>query len=645
MNLFLLLVDPDGGPIPEETRRRYERARCCTDLELAWHDAGSAVVLLGRDDLARAGFGPVVARWETYLAGGNVRLDNRPDVVRWAGCRDLGRADMSDLDLVVRAVARRGEGVIADILGDFAFAIWDAATRRVVAARDAFGVKRLSYRDDPHLLAFSSRAELLADGDAYDIQPLVEMIALCNPSPDRTVYAGVRAVPPASVVRGRGGSLAVLEYWSPERFEPRPVARGREQDCYDAFRALFAESVRQRLMGEGDVWSQLSGGLDSSSVVSMAQWLAQRGEVPHGVAGTVSWVYRWSTDGDEREYSDAVARHWGVRNEVMLNDWFWEDDGEPPPLTDEPDPEYVTWARERRTVRLIRANGGRVLLTGLGSDQYLLGNMLFFPDWISEGRVALALREILRRAALGRVSFWELAYKNALLPLLPAIARDRLVPGAKAPSWINPDLAARFGVARTAEAGGYDGPARGKYHYLVRRDIQSLHRNLRRNLFIDDHLDVRHPFLYRPLVEFALRLPAEMCVQPHARKWVLREAMKGLLPEVVRTRVGKGSNFGGVRQSLLHEREPILALLANPILAQIGCIDGAAAHRGFELALHTTDESHICAIAYTLAVETWLQARSGRRVVERNVTVITRTNHDQPSIDGPPNRRLYEAAI
>jgi asparagine synthase (glutamine-hydrolysing) len=471
------------------------------------------------------------------------------------------------------------------------------------------------------------------------------MIAMCNPSPDRTVYAGVRAVPPASVIRGRAEALAVQEYWSPERFEPRPVPAGREQDCYDAFRALFAESVRQRLTGEGDVWSQLSGGLDSSSVVSMAQWLVQRGEVPHGVSGTISWVYRWSTDGDEREYSDAVARHWGVRNEVMLNDWFWEDDGEPPPLTDEPDPEYVTWARERRTVRLIRANGGRVLLTGLGSDQYLPGNMLFFADWIAEGRILEASREMARRAAIGRVSFWELAYKNAVLPLLPAFARHRLVAGAKAPPWVTAGLVARFSVAHSAEVRSYAGPHRKKYAFLIRQDVRCLYRILRRNLFIDEYVDVRHPFLSRPLVEFALRLAPEMCVRPHARKWVLRQAMRGILPDPVRRRVGKGSNFGGVLQSLRHEREQFLAMLADPILAQLGCVDSARIRRGFEQACRTGDQSQAGAIAYTLAVETWLQVRSGRRVAARSNCTSRETTYDRSLTAASSNRRLDAAAI
>jgi asparagine synthase (glutamine-hydrolysing) len=620
VNFFLLLADMDGAPIAEEARRRYERAPCCAGLALTWWEAGPAAVLLARDDIGRSGLGPAVSRWDSYLAAGTVRLDNRVDVARWGEHPGTPPATLSDLDLIVRAVALRGERIIPELLGDFAFVIWDAAGRRLVAARDAFGVRRLCYRQNGRRFAFSSRAELLAEGDAYDIQPLVEMIAMCDPSPDRTVYAGVRAVPPASVVRGREGALAVSEYWSPENFEPAPVPAGKEGECYDAFRALFAESVRQRLTGEPDVWSQLSGGLDSSSVVSMAQWLAQRGEVPHGVAGTISWVYRWSTDGDEREYSDAVARHWHVRNEVMLNDWFWEDDGEPPPLTDEPDPEYVTWARERRTIRLIRANGGRVLLTGLGSDHYLLGNMFFFADWLSEGRVGDAIREMLRRAALGRVSFWNLAYQNAILPLLPRSIQRRIVQDAAPPAWVPASLVARVGARDTFTAKSYFGTRGGKYSHLVRLGMRSINSALRRNLIFDDWLDVRHPFLSRPLVEFGLRLAPEMCVQPHARKWVLRHAMQGILPDVVRTRVGKGANPGCIVQSLLREHRLVDSLLDDPVLGQLGCLDVDSLRAACAIVSPTVDDKLVIAVAHTLALETWLRVRSGRRIVAQGDT-------------------------
>ena len=345
---------------------------------MTWHDAVSAAVMLGRDAHGLAGFGPVVTRWDSYLAVGDVRLDNRPNVLRWAGLHPAAAGDASDLELVVRAIAQQGSGVVPRLLGDFAFVVWDVTSRRLVAARDAFGVRRLCYHEGTQRIAFSSLAELLAEGDAYDIQPFVEMIAMCDPSPDRTVYAGVRAVPPATLLRGRAGALTTHEYWAPEAFEPTSVAPGREEEC---MRPSVGSSWT--LCGSGSQGRPTSGRSSRAAWIPR-RWSAWRVGLPSVAScrmacrGRSLGCIAGAPTGIERVFSNAVAQHWDLRNEVMLNDWYWEDDGEEPPLTDQPDPEYPSYARERRAARTILNTGGRVLLTGYGSDQYMLGNMLFF---------------------------------------------------------------------------------------------------------------------------------------------------------------------------------------------------------------------------------------------------------------------------
>ena len=83
------------------------------------------------------------------------------------------------------------------------------------------------------------------------------------------------------------------------------------------------------------------------------------------------------------------------------------------------------------------------------------------------------------------------------------------------------------------------GPYGGKYRHALAAGIQALSHLLEPG-YLGEEIELRHPFLYRPLVEFALGLPPELCVCPQARKWVLREAMRGLVPETVRCRIGKG---------------------------------------------------------------------------------------------------------
>jgi asparagine synthase (glutamine-hydrolysing) len=131
---------------------------------------------------------------------------------------------------------------------------------------------------------------------------------------------------------------------------------------------------------------------------------------------------------------------------------------------------------------------------------------------------------------------------------------------------------------------------------------------------IGDALEVRYPFLYRPLVEFALRLPPELCARPHARKWVLREAMRGILPEVVRTRVGKGASTDVLVRSLIAQRALLEPLTHNSILAELDLIDEVQFRAAFATApLEAYSGYELCGdIQATLMVEAWLRIRAGR---------------------------------
>lgn len=612
MRYFVCLLPRAGAPVFEWERRRFDSIARSGDSTHEWRDLGGAAVLLHDDGI---GSGPAIAHHGSWVGVGIVRLDNRRDLL---ASQRLPSEPASDLEVVLSVLARRGECAVRDLLGDFAFVAWEPHTGQVIAARDAFGVRCLYHRQRGGVLAFASRAEALADGATYDIQYLTELIATCEIAPERTVYAGVDAVPAGATMLASGsGPARIVRYWSPEDFESGSAPLMPVRARCEEFRTLFADAVRTRLTDGPQTWAILSGGLDSSSVVSTAHWLWRRNDAPHGVQGAVSWVYRWSPDSDERDYAECVVRHTDVRWETMTDTWFWRDDGAEPPHTDLPDPAYAIYARDRRTAEVVREAGGTVLLTGFGSDQYLLGNMFFFADWLAAGRVREAVVEMIRRAALGRVSFWKLAFQNAVLPMLPGPLRRHYVASARVPAWISEagatqwDLAARLGGARE-----YEGRVGHKYADLVLTSMRSIPRVLRMYSVFEDAVDVRHPFLHRPLVEYALRLPPELCVQPNARKWVLREAMRGVLPEAVRTRVGKGSNGGCIGQSLLHEHAMIDRLLRTPMLAELGCLEPGVLRKAVETMLERGVVEECATLSWTLAVELWLQVRSGRWLAE-----------------------------
>lgn len=122
-------------------------------------------------------------------------------------------------------------------------------------------------------------------------------------------------------------------------------------------------------------------------------------------------------------------------------------------------------------------------------------------------------------------------------------------------------------------------------------------------------IEMRYPFLYRPLVEASLRMPARQRVRPHARKWILRQATQDVLPEQVRTRATKGGIDARILWSLQREKPRLDALLRDPILAQLGCVDAEALRRDVDDARRGVPVNQV-QLFTALSLETWLAVRN-----------------------------------
>jgi asparagine synthase (glutamine-hydrolysing) len=615
MRAFVLLLDPQDRGIPEAVRREYEAMPRRRRLKFQWRSFDHAAVLLMWND----GNGEtLVEQHGPWVGVGNVRLDNRVDLEHWAACEG---ERLTDLGLVARVVARWGTRYISQMLGDFGFVVWNGDSRWAVAACDTFAVQPLYRAESGGLFALASRAEALALSERYDPEYLVRLVALHGPSRELSVYSGVLPVAAASMAVLNARGFSVSRYWSAMALEPRSSGAVSDAEAVAGFRGLLAESIRLRLGRDGETWAQLSGGLDSSSIVGLTQWLADRGKIGCGLAGTITFVDRQGTASDEREYSDPVVARWRLRNETIVEAPTWYDSLHPPPLGDQPGLDLQFYPRDSRLIDIVRASGGRVLLTGWGGDEVLASNMFFYADWIVEGQFRRAARDMTRRAAAGRVSVWELAYKNALLPLLPRAAQQVLVnDGFPVQPWLEHAALRRYGLARgTPTASEYAGRWGCKYRHAVVARLAAL-ENLTNQSHLNDSLELRHPMLYRPLVEFAVRLTPSQRARPYAHRWVLREAMRGILPEKTRTRVSKQGTGSMLAWSLETERATLAPLLKAPILAELGVINPRRLRAAFEGILPPSErgQDRNATLASTLAVEAWLQMRSGKWPLRRS---------------------------
>jgi asparagine synthase (glutamine-hydrolysing) len=285
----------------------------------------------------------------------------------------------SDTEVILKAYAHWGESCLAEFRGIFAFAIWDEQRRRLFLARDPMGIKPLYYYQSDKYFLFSSEVRtLLGTGlvprkiDPAGLLNYMTFGSLCDPN---TLIENVHALPAGHWLTWTDGETKQVEYWdfpgsvsgniSDMRFDAGPEKR---KELENQIAETLDESVRMQLVSDVPVGVFLSGGIDSSSLVS----ILSRAEVR---ASTFSIVFR-EADYSEAEYSRAVAQHFRTdHHEIMVS----QSDllaaiGPALRAMDLPTIDGInTYFVSEKT----RAAGVKVALSGLGGDEMFAGYASF----------------------------------------------------------------------------------------------------------------------------------------------------------------------------------------------------------------------------------------------------------------------------
>ncbi|MER5463006.1 asparagine synthase (glutamine-hydrolyzing) [Streptomyces sp. NPDC002668] len=212
----------------------------------------------------------------------------------------------SDTEVLVHLYEDHGEDLVEHLRGMFAFAIWDAARRRLLLARDRVGKKPLYYRQAGASLAFASELKaLVADPSvSRELDPVALHHYLTYqyvPAP-WSIYLGIRKLPPGHLLVWQDGEARLRRYWKLD-FTPRPV--GSEREAAERARQLLLDATRVRMVSERPLGAFLSGGIDSSAVVAAMARLSDR-PVKTFCIGFDDQRY------DERSYAASVARRYGT---------------------------------------------------------------------------------------------------------------------------------------------------------------------------------------------------------------------------------------------------------------------------------------------------------------------------------------------
>lgn len=225
-----------------------------------------------------------------------------------------------DSEVVVKAYAEWGEAFVEHLIGMFAVAIVERDTGRVVLARDRLGIKPLYLAEDGATVRFASTLPALLAAGGIDTS--IDTVALAHymsfhavVPPPRTILAGVRKLPPATVrVYEPDGTRRERRYWD-VRFARDPARSDwTETDWQDALAESLATAVRRRMVADVPVGVLLSGGLDSSLVVAL---LAEQGQTGLSTF-SIGFESVGGREGDEFQYSDVIAERFATDHHRIL---------------------------------------------------------------------------------------------------------------------------------------------------------------------------------------------------------------------------------------------------------------------------------------------------------------------------------------
>lgn len=447
-----------------------------------------------------------------------------------------------DTEVLIRAYRQWGTGCLARLNGMFAFAIWDERERTLFLARDRFGEKPLYVaRTATEVLFASEMKAILAVRPELrkpNLRSVYRYLARGDLNLDHeTFFAGIESLPAAHfmVVDGSGRGRP-QRYWEPS------AARvpAKRPAMIEGFRELFLDAVSIRLRSDVPLGSSLSGGIDSSSIVAAINSMRAERSIEH--QRTFSARFH-SAKHDEGRFIEALTRRMPVdaHNTWVEAEGFLEEFAtlqyhhEEPMASASP---YAQW----QVMRLARENETTVLIDGQGADEMLAGysqaHGMFLAHWIRRGRldrVAMELGAYVARYRDIRVPLMFSAYY-----LMPEELRDRLVARYyRAQRVISPDLRREFEPSHAPAPAPFPDRLRNE---LVRwQTVTQLPEFLRyadRNSMAFSR-EVRMPFLDHRLAEYCMGLPPALVLNRATTKVVLREAMRGMVPDEILDRRDK----------------------------------------------------------------------------------------------------------
>lgn len=563
---------------------------------------------------------PLVNPTKDIVLTSDCRIDNREELIVALQLNNRSSEQITDSELILGAYEKWGEECPPHLLGDFVFAIWDKRKQTLFCARDHMGVKPFYYYYKPgEVFAFGSEIKALLCLAEVPCRlnevRIADYLNLMLEDKVITSYQDIQRLPPAhSMVLNLQG-IQTKCYWS---LDPKREIKLDSDAAYaEEFRKIFTEAVRCRLRSAFSIASQLSGGLDSSSVTCVARDILNPKDRNETKLHTISTIFDIINQCDERPYINSVLEQGGFIPHYIHGDqvgplssleevFKYEDEGFLGPS------HFYPWIANRTANEL----GMRVVLDGLDGDTTVCHGTSRITELARQGDWKSCIHEVKAFSPHFGVKPYA-AFRNYALPYLKEFATNfRWIGFFQGVQLIHK----HFGVSRknliinhgikpslkqitqlwqrkhekiSNNSASYNPLVKsnfakniGYYERIQKLDVSNdkplttreqhwlsltqgalPHVLERMDLCAANfRLEVRHPFMDKRLVEFCLALPAEQKLCNGFGRMVMRRALEGILPEKVQWRPGKADLSPNFYDGFLNRDRHILdKVMSNQI--------------------------------------------------------------------------------
>jgi asparagine synthase (glutamine-hydrolysing) len=540
------------------------------------------------------------------------RLDDRHALI--ADLRSDLEADPTDVAIVAAAFDRWETDCFRHIVGD---SIWKPEQRELLFAADYMSIRHIFYyhKNDHVWWSTDLRPLVLLSGAKFSVDDdYIAGYFAHDPDAHLTPYREIREVPPGQFVRIRTDITRVERFW---RFSPKSqLCYKTDAEYEEHFRHVFRQSVQRRLRSDSPILAELSGGLDSSSIVCMADDIVAHGGEKFPRLDTISYYDKTEPNGDDWIYFPKVEQQRGRVGMHIDASKIGDTGGSLECPEFQPLPGVLGIGRHLVADRtaVVQGGGYRAILSGIGGDEFLGGipnPSAQLADLIVRCEPLELTKQLLAWSLVKRRPWIQLLW-SALVDLLPSSVAQYFAEQATIESWIDRHFARRTKIAlRLIDVGEHFG-----LWLPTRRSciggIILMANKMAKCMPADAQLEeCRYPYLDQDLIEFILSIPASQLLRPGQRRSLMRRSLAGLVPPEILSRRTKQFGARTPMIELVKRSDQIRMAFDSPLTSTLGYVN----RESFLAALRATKDGHEIHISRTLrtvSLELWLRDLASR---------------------------------